>query len=92
VADEKTGSDFRWEATIKPSGDPEKTRVRWYRWDKEEGRWEFYGNEGPSWDELSEGARKKLTQVYDFVLRSYYDKERHRAIERGMDPEQLPGA
>jgi hypothetical protein len=24
------------------------------------------------------------------VLRSYYEKERRKAIERGMDPEELP--
>lgn len=71
MADEKTGSDFRWEATIKPGGELEKTEVRWYRWDKEEWPWEFYGNEGPSWDELSEGARKKLTEAYDFGLISF---------------------
>lgn len=87
MTDERTGSGFRWEATIKPDEDTEKTEVRWYRWDEEGGRWEFYGNEGPSWEELPGGARKKLTEVYDFVLRSRHDKERHVPVERGLDPE-----
>jgi hypothetical protein len=87
VVDEKAGSDFRWEATIKPVEDLEKTEVRWHRWDKEKGRWEFYGNEGPSWDELSEGAKMKLTQVYDFVLKSHYERELRKAVERSLDHE-----
>ncbi len=48
------GSDFRFEATIKPGEDPKEAETRWYRCNEEVKRWEFYGNEVPSWDELSE--------------------------------------
>lgn len=59
-----TGSDFRFEATLKPDEDPKDAETRWRRWDKEEQRWEFYGNEMPSWDELSEGAKDTLGEGY----------------------------
>jgi hypothetical protein len=38
------GNDFRFEATIKPDEDPKEAKTRWYRWNKVEKRWEFYGN------------------------------------------------
>lgn len=85
-----TGSDFRFEATLRPDADPKKAETRWYRWETEEKRWEFYGNEMPSWDELSEGARDTLSRVYGLILKSYYEKERCEAIGRGMNPEELP--
>jgi hypothetical protein len=84
------GSDFRFEATIKPDEDPKEAETRWYRWNKEERRWGFYGNEMPSWDELSERNKETFARVYDFIFRSYYEKERSKAIERGMDPQELP--
>jgi hypothetical protein len=84
------GSDFRFEKTIKPDEDPKEAETRWYRWNKEEKRWEFYGNEMPSWDELSEGAKDTFVRAYDIIFRSYYKKERTEAIERGVDPQELP--
>lgn len=84
----ETGSGSRFKAIIKPGED--KTETRWYRWDKEEEQWEFYGNQPPSWDELSGEARDALARAHEFVLRSYYEKERRKAIERGMDPEEFP--
>jgi len=91
VANERdTGSNFRFEATLRPDEDPKEAETRWYRWDKEEKRWEFYGNEMPSWDELSEGAKDTLSSVYDLLFRSHYEKERGEAIGRGMNPEELP--
>jgi hypothetical protein len=88
VSEEKTSGDFRWEATIRPDGDPEKTEVRWYRWDREVERWRFYGNDGPSGDELSEGAREKLGRVYGFILEKRHGRERRESIERNVDPEE----
>ena len=44
----------------------------------------------PSWEELSEEAKETLTRVYDFILRKSDEKERGEAIERGMDPRELP--
>lgn len=38
MSEEKTGGDFRLEATIKPDRNSEETEVRWYKWDREEGR------------------------------------------------------
>ncbi len=84
------GSDFRFEKTIKPGEDPKEAETRWYRWNKEEKRWEFYGNEMPSWDELSEGNKDTFARVYDFIFRNYYKKKRSGAIERGVDPRELP--
>lgn len=85
-----TGSDFRFKATLEPGEDPKEAETRWYLWDKEEKRWEFYGNDMPSWDELSEGAKANLSRVYDLIFRGHYEKERGEAIERGMNPEELP--
>ncbi|QIN81578.1 hypothetical protein GBA63_02245 [Rubrobacter tropicus] len=85
-----TGSAFRFETTLKPGEDPKDAETRWYRWDKEEKRWEFYGNEMPPWDELSEGAKGTLSRVYDLIFRGLYEKERGEAIGRGMSPEELP--
>jgi hypothetical protein len=84
------GSDFRFEATIKPGEDPKEAETRWYRRNKEERRWEFYGNKMPSWDELSEGNNDTFARAYDFIFRKYYEKKRGEAIERGMDPQELP--
>lgn len=84
------GSDFRFEATLKPDEDTKEAETRWYRWNKQEKQWEFYGNEMPSWDELSEGAKDTLVRVYDLIFRGHYGKERGEAIERGMNPEELP--
>jgi hypothetical protein len=83
------GSDFRFEAT-KPDEDPKEAEIRWYRWNEEEKRWEFYGNEMPSWDELSERNKDTFARTYDFIFRSSYEKKRSEAIERGMDPQELP--
>jgi hypothetical protein len=83
-------SDFRFEATIKPDEDPKEAETRWYGWNKEEKRWEFYSNETPSWGELSEGNKDIFARTYDFIFRKYYEKERSEAIERGMDPQELP--
>ena len=83
-------SDFRFEATIKPGEDPKEAETHGYRWNKEEKRWEFYGNEMPSWDELSEGAKDTLTRAYDLIFRSHYEKQRTEAIERGMDLQEPP--
>ena len=84
------GSDFRFEATIKSGEDPKEAETRWYRRNREERRWEFYGNEMPSWDELSEGNKDTFARAYDFIFRNYYKKEPSEAIERGMDPQELP--
>jgi hypothetical protein len=84
------GSDFRFEATIKPDEDPKEAETHLYRWNKEEKRWDFYGNEMPSWDELSERSKDTFVRAYDFIFRSYYEKKRSEAIERGMDPYVLP--
>lgn len=84
------GSNFRFEATLKPGEDPKEAETRWYRWNKQEKRWEFYGNEMPTWNELSEDAKNTLTEVYELIFRSHYEKERGEAIERGMNPEELP--
>jgi hypothetical protein len=84
------GSDFRFEKTIKPDEDPKEAETRWYRWNNEEKRWEFYGNEMPSWDELSERNKDTFVRAYDFIFRSYYRKKRTEAVERGMDPQELP--
>ena len=84
------GSDLRFEATIKPDEDPKEAETRWYRWNKEEKRWELYVNEMPSWDELSKGNKDTFARAYDFIFRKYYKKERSEAIERGMDPQELP--
>jgi hypothetical protein len=84
------GSDFLFEATIKPDEDPKQAETRWYRWNKEERRWEFYGNEMPSWHELSERNKDTFARAYDFIFRSYYEKKRSEAIKRGMDPQELP--
>jgi hypothetical protein len=86
--EKKADSSFCWEATIKPDVSPEKTEVRWYRRDSEEKQWQFCGNDGPSWDELSEDAKQTLGRVYGFVLRRIYEKERREAIERNVDPEE----
>lgn len=88
TSEKKTGSSFRWEATIKPDGDPEKTEVRWYRWDREEEQWQFYEYNGPSRDELSEEAKETLGRVYGFIFRKVYEKERRESIERNADPEE----
>ena len=88
TSEKKTGSTFRWEATIRPDGDPEKTEVRWYRWDREEERWRFYGNDEPSGDELSEEAREKLGRVYGFILEKHHEGERRKSIERNAAPEE----
>jgi hypothetical protein len=50
----------------------------------------FYGNEMPSWDELSEGAKDTLSRAYDLIFRGHYGKERSEAIARGVDPKELP--
>jgi hypothetical protein len=84
------GNDFRFEATIKPDGNPQEAETHWHRWNKEEKRWEFYGNERPSWDELSERNKDTFARAYDFIFRKYYEKERGEAIERGIDPQELP--
>jgi hypothetical protein len=77
VADRgEAGSNFRFEVTIRADGDPTETETCWYRWDKDEKRWEFYGNEMPSWDDLSESNRDTLARVYDLIFRSHYRKER----------------
>lgn len=76
---------------MKPDEDPKEAETHWYRWnEEEEKRWEFYGNEMPSWDELSEGAKDTLARVYDLIFRNHYEKERGEAIEQGMNPEELP--
>jgi hypothetical protein len=31
-----------------------------------------------------------FARAYDFIFRNYYKKERTEAIERGMDPQELP--
>ena len=84
------GKDFHFKATIVPDEDPKEAETRWYRRNKEEGRWEFYGNEMPSWDEPSERNKNTFARAYDFIFRKYYEKERSEAIERGMDPQELP--
>ena len=84
------GSDFRFEKTRKLGEDPKEAESRWYRWNKEEKRWEFYGNEMPSWDELSERNKDTLVRAYDIIFRSYCKKKRLEAIEGGMDPQELP--
>ncbi len=86
--EKNTDSSFCWEATIKSDVSPEKTEVRWYRRDSEEKQWQFCGNDGPSWDELSEEAKQTLGRVYGFILRRIYEKERREAIERKVDPEE----
>ena len=85
-----TGSDFCFEVTIRPDQDPKDAEARWYRWSREGGCWEYYGNEMPSWDELSEGAKDTLARAYGIIFRSSYGRERSEAIERGMNPEELP--
>ena len=91
MADEgNTGSAFRFETTLKPGEDHKEADTRWYRCDEEEKRWKFYGNERPSWDELSEDARDTLSSVYGLVFRRLYEKERVEAIGRGMSPRELP--
>jgi hypothetical protein len=84
------GNDFHFKATIVPDEDPQEAETRWYRWNKEEKRWEFSGNEMPSCDELSERNNDTFARAYDFIFRMYYKKERSEAIERGMDPLELP--
>jgi hypothetical protein len=84
------GNDFRFEATIKPDENPQEAETHWHRWNKEEKRWEFYGNERPSWDELSERNKDTFARAYAFIFRKYYEKERGEAIERGIDPQELP--
>jgi hypothetical protein len=37
---------------------------------------EFYGDEMPSWDELSEGAKDTQPRAYDLISRDRYEKER----------------
>jgi hypothetical protein len=59
------GNDFRFEATIRPDEDANEAETRWYPWNKEVKRWEFYGNETPSWGELSE--RNQDTFAREFV-------------------------
>ena len=88
MSEKKSDSSFCWEATIKPDGNPEETEVHWYRRDSEEKQWQFCGNDGPSWDELSEGAKETLGRVYGLILRGIYEKERREAIERTVDPEE----
>jgi hypothetical protein len=91
VANERdNGGHFRFEATLRPDEDHEEAETRWYRWNKEVERWEFYGNEMPSWDELSEGAKDTLSRAYDLIFRGHYEKERSEAIVRGVDPKELP--
>lgn len=48
----------------------------------------LYGNHGPSRDELSEEAKAMLGRVYGFILIGIYEKERRKAIERNVDPEE----
>ena len=84
------GGHFRFEATLRPDEDHEEAETRWYRWNKEVERWEFYGNEMPSWDELSEGAKDTLSRASDLIFRGHYEKERSEAIVRGVDPKELP--
>ncbi len=36
------------------------------------------------------GAKDTFVRAYDIIFRSYYEKERTEAIERGMDPQDLP--
>lgn len=86
-SEKETGGDFRFEATLRPGEDPKEAETRWYRWDEEENRWELYGNHGPSWDELSEGARETLGRVYGFVLEKHREKELREAAGRDADPE-----
>ncbi len=81
-----TGSAFRFEATLKPDEDPKEAETHWYRWNEEEKRWEFYGDEMPSWDELLEGVKDTLARVYDLTFRNHYEKERGEAIEQGITP------
>ena len=57
------GNDFRFEATLRPDEDPKEAETPWYRWENEEKRWEFYGNEMPYRDELSEGAKDTLSSA-----------------------------
>jgi hypothetical protein len=91
VANERNnGGHFRFEATLRPDEDHKEAVTRWYRWNKEVERWEFYGDEMPSWDEFSEGAKDTLSSVYDLIFRGQYKKERSEAIERGMNPKELP--
>ena len=56
------GNDFHFKATIVPDEDPQEAEARWYRWNKEEKRWEFSGNEMPTCDELSERNKEHLRQ------------------------------
>ena len=70
---------------MQPDEDPKEAETRWYRWNKEEKHWEFYGNEMPSWEELSERNRDTFTRAYAFIFGSYYEKKRSEAIERGID-------
>ena len=84
------GGHFRFEATLRPDEDHKEAETSWYRWNKEVKRWEFYGNEMPSWDELSEGAKDTLSRAYDLIFRGHYEKERSEAIVRGVDPKELP--
>ena len=86
--EKNTDSSLCWEATLKPDVSPEKTEVRWYRRESEEKKWQFCGNDGPSRDELSEGAKETLGRVYGFILGRIYEKERREAIERNVDPEE----
>lgn len=88
--DRDTGSDFICKKTIRPGEDPENVEARWYRRNKESGEWEFYGNDGPPWDELSEGAKDTFTEAYRFIFESAYRKKRREAITRGIAPEELP--
>lgn len=88
MSEKKSDSSFCWEATIKPDGNPEETEVRWYRRDSEEKQWQFCGNGGPSWDELSEEAKRTLGRVYGFVLSSFRENERREATKQEVDPEE----
>jgi hypothetical protein len=91
VANERdNGSHFRFEATLRPDEDHKEAETSWYRWNKELKRWEFYGDEMPSWDELSEGAEDTQSRAYDLISRHRYKKERDKAIGRGMNPKELP--
>jgi hypothetical protein len=84
------GSHFRFGATLRLDEDLKEVETSWCRWNKEVKRWEFYGDEMPSWDELSEGAKDTLSRTYGLIARDRYKKERGKAIGWGMNPKELP--
>ena len=68
-----TGSAFRFEATLKPDEDPKEAETRWYRWNEEEKRWEFYGNEMPSWGESPKAPKTPSRRVRGLLCGSIQD-------------------